>query len=68
MEGAGFQQRQFATVPDQTAQTNLIAFIVNNEGVLAGNWYKFGNQTQMNDTMNKTRELGGIVYDLPVRD
>jgi hypothetical protein len=63
----GFALRQLSTLPDAKKQTELINYIKAHNGTTDGNWYKFAHAHEKNfhGTVDKTRELGGFVYDLP---
>lgn len=61
----GFHGRQLATLAKDCRKTELIYFIEDNGGRSDGNWYKFSDESGFQNTMRMTRELGGIVYDLP---
>ena len=63
----GFAEHQLATVPTAHIMSDLIDFIENNGGVPDGNWYRFNIVANIQATILRTRELGGIVYNLPVR-
>lgn len=63
----GFGGRQFATVTSARRQQELIHFMEENGGMLNGEWHKFMSENNFHLAIIKTRELGGIVYDLPVK-
>ena len=42
-------------------------FMEDNGGVLDGQWHKFSTEQNFHLAITKTRALGGIVYDLPVK-
>ncbi|KAF8970812.1 hypothetical protein BDZ97DRAFT_1753607 [Flammula alnicola] len=62
-----FAGRQLATVSSARKQTELIHFIEDNNGSLEGEWYHFASEDDFHKAIIRTRELGGIVYDLPVK-
>jgi hypothetical protein len=64
----GFNERQLATVPTAAARAQLVNFIENNRGVPDGDWYRFANLADIQATILRTRDLGGVVYNLPVRN
>ena len=64
----GFNERQLATVPTAAARVELITFIEDNGGVPEGDWYRFANLANIQATILRTRDLDGIVYNLPVRN
>jgi hypothetical protein len=63
----GFGWRQLATLPGKEEQAELIKFIVNTGGRPDGDWYRFLELQKFSNAITKTRQLGGIVYDLPVK-
>lgn len=63
----GFNGRQLATVTSERKQTNLINYMEENGGILVGQWHKFDTHENFVLAIRKTRELGGIVYDLYVK-
>ena len=63
----GFGGRQLATVTNLRRKIDLINYIEDNNGVLDGEWYKFAQESDFHKAIIRTRELGGIVYDLPVK-
>ena len=63
----GFQGRQLATVRSARKQSELIDYIEEIGGRSDGNWFKFSNESDFHKAIIRTRELGGIVYDLPVK-
>jgi len=62
-----FGARELATFPNLRAQTEFTKYMENNNGFLYGQWHKFENLSDLRGAFRKARELGGIVYDLPVR-
>ena len=63
----GFNGRQLATTTTARKQQELINFMEENSGVLDGEWHKFASEHNFHLAIIKTRELGGIAYDLPVK-
>jgi len=63
----GFNGRQLATTTTAGKQQELINFMEDNGGVLDGQWHKFSTEQNFHLAITKTRALGGIVYDLPVK-
>ena len=63
----GFNGRQLATTTTARKQQELINFMEDNGGVLDGEWHKFTSEHNFHLAIIKTRELGSIVYDLPVK-
>jgi len=63
----GFAGRQLATFTSLRRQTELIQYMEDNNGFQHGQWHKFENESDFHRAIIKTRELGGIVYDLPVK-
>jgi len=63
----GFNGRQLATTTTTRKQQELINFMEDNGAVLDGEWHKFTSEHNFHLAIIKTRELGSIVYDLPVK-
>ena len=63
----GFNGHQLATVSSECRQTDLINYMEENSAIPVGEWHKFATQANFVLGMWKTRELGGIIYDLPVK-
>jgi hypothetical protein len=64
----GFNERQLATVPTAADRVLLVDAIENIGGVPEGDWYRFANLADIQETIRRTRDLGGVVYNLPVRN
>ena len=62
----GFDIRQLATLANLRKKTELINYIEDNNGVLDGEWYRFPQLSDIERAIRKTKELGGILYHLPV--
>lgn len=62
----GFGFRELATLPSEHAFTQLIDYIKSLGGIPNGMWYEFDRDEYMHDTVQRARDLGGIVYNLPV--
>lgn len=63
----GFDHRQLATFTTLRKKTDLIHFMEDNESVVDGQWYKFTDEAAFRRAIKRTRQSGGIIYDLPVR-
>lgn len=63
----GFGGRELATFPNLRKQDEFIEYMEGNNGFLYGQWHKFQNESDFHGAIIKARELGGIVYDLPVK-
>jgi hypothetical protein len=63
----GFAGRQIATVPSELRRNQLSDYFTEIGGVADGEWVSFADQDRFIKAITKTRELGGIVYDLPVK-
>lgn len=62
----GFAGRQLSTFTTANKKTAFINFMEDNDGILFGEWHKFTDHAKFLSAIRKTRELGGICYDLPV--
>jgi len=62
----GFAGRQLSTFTTLRKKTEFINFMEDNGAVLFGEWHKFTDHAKFLLATRKTRELGGICYDLPV--
>ncbi|KAG7088979.1 hypothetical protein E1B28_012925 [Marasmius oreades] len=61
-------QRQLSEFDDDKGKQNLIKLIIEQlNGALNGDWYKLPSDGAVEDARKRTRDLGGVVYDLPVR-
>lgn len=58
---------QWASACHPHHKQELINFMEDNGGILDGEWHKFNNENNFHHAITKTRQLGGIVYDLPVK-
>lgn len=63
----GFAGRQLATFTNTLSRLEFIDFMEQNNGVRDNHWYKFIREKDFHNTIVRARELGGVVYDLPVK-
>lgn len=63
----GFNGRQLATVITTQRREELIQYMKAKGGFADGDWYRFFTQDTFHGAMDKTRALGGNVYDLPLK-
>lgn len=62
----GFTFRALATITSLSIQTTLIHYIEEIGGTVDGDWFKFSDTAPGYNTIAKVKELGGIVYSLPL--
>ncbi|KAG7088972.1 hypothetical protein E1B28_012918 [Marasmius oreades] len=62
-------QRQLSEFDDDKGKQNLLKYIIEElNGALYGDWYKLPSDGAVDAARKRTRDLGGVVYDLPVRN
>ncbi|KAG7088978.1 hypothetical protein E1B28_012924 [Marasmius oreades] len=61
-------QRQLSEFDDDKSKHVLLRYIIEQlNGTLDVDWYKLPSDGAVEDARQRTRALGGVVYDLPVR-
>lgn len=61
-------RRQMSTFTSEDYKTKFDKSLKGYGGNLIGDWYALPNDKDVDDAINTTHQLGGTVYNLPVRD
>lgn len=61
-------RRQLAAFATKDVKNQFIEYLKGVQGVQVGDWYELPNGTDVDDANAMAAQLGGTVYDLPVRN
>ncbi|KAI6138830.1 hypothetical protein BKA82DRAFT_999453 [Pisolithus tinctorius] len=59
-------RRQVSAFANTTAKQSFITYLESIDGVVFTDWYELASDTAVDDAINRTADLGGTVYNMPV--
>ncbi|CCL98562.1 uncharacterized protein FIBRA_00562 [Fibroporia radiculosa] len=60
-------RRQMSTFIDPSSKGQFIQYLTGLSSLQNGDWYELSSSTIVDDAISRTGQLGGVVYNLPVR-